>query len=191
MDSILGILILIVFVLGPGFVIYFLRVGFSAASRTVMGKGSFGDNVRLSMNGMGPFEIRTRFVAKNTEDELSFDVIKVEGRGVIPTDKTRTIKFLTSILDKTEEEKKSVWSMVEEFQEEGTLAYQHSMNGGTVSPDQGFASWTQVGAIIPEIVVPARSGERKMMVVEIICKNNQVRPMDIIIMLHYYLRPIP
>lgn len=134
-----------------------------AAGRSAFGNGSFTENMELQFKGMQPFSIRTTFINKGGKD-APFDIYKVEGKGLIPTNRQRNICFITSVIDTTGGEKRAVWSMVDDFQEPKTIAYQHVVGGGTVSPDQGFISWVRVGVVIPEMLVPPRGGNRELMI---------------------------
>lgn len=135
-----------------------------AAGRAAVGKGSFGQNLELQFLGMAAFQIRTTLVQKSGE-ERPFDFFKIEGKGLIPTEYNRQIRFVTSVLDSTNEEKKPVWSMLENFQEPNTIAYQHQVDGGNLSPREGFIDWVQIGSVIPDILIPPRTGERNLTVV--------------------------
>lgn len=136
----------------------------SAAGRTVLGKGNFSENMELQFKGMQQFAIRTSEVKKG-HDGAPFDHIKIEGKGLIPVSTRTKIAFVTSVFDVTGDEKKPVGSVVEDFQEPETIAFQHSVDGGEVEPNQGFASWVRVGIVIPDILVPPRGGDRRLMVV--------------------------
>jgi uncharacterized tellurite resistance protein B-like protein len=72
---------------------------------------------------------------------------------------------VTSLLDVTNKENNPVLSRVDDFSEKTTTAYQFAMSPITVQPNQGFSDWSRVGVIIPELLTPARGGNRRLAVI--------------------------
>jgi len=114
-------------------------------------------------SNMENFQIRTH--REKATKSTPFEVIRIEGRGLIPTNHSRSIKFVTSVLDVTDSDNKPVISIVEDFQESGSTVFQNSINGGAVGENQGFSDWVEVGAVIPEVLVPAKGGSRNLKIV--------------------------
>ena len=173
MEAVLGLIGIIVFFAGINFVFRLIGAGLSSAGKAVTGQGKFSDNMHAQLRGMGPFQIELRRQDKNDADQ-PFDVIEVYGKGLIPlpSGKSKNIRFITSVIDSTDEKKKPILSTVEGFQEIGTIAFQHSVDGGHVNKDEGYISWVRVGTIIPEILVPPSQGSREVLVVTRIVDAN-------------------
>ena len=132
-----------------------------AAAKSVVGKGSFSDNMDLAFKGMPPLEIRFKdgFLGDDTEGIATKEI---EGRGLFPLAKETNIGFVTSVFDATEKEWQPVISAIEMFQEPDNLVYQHIVECGVASPDQGFGTWVRLGIVLPDILQPPYSGEREM-----------------------------
>ena len=131
-----------------------------ATVKTVVGKGSFSDNMRKEFKGMDPFEIRVReekFGENN--DQLA---VLIEGRGLIPNSKSMNVQFVTSVFDATGDDLKPVLAHYEDFQEERTFAYQAKANFGQVEVNQGFTDWVRVGVVLPDILDTPQSGRRDL-----------------------------
>ena len=131
-----------------------------ATVKTVVGKGSFSDNMRKEFKGMDPFEIRVReekFGENN--DQLA---VLIEGRGLIPNSKSMNVQFVTSVFDATGDDLKPVLAHYEDFQEERTFAYQAKANFGQVEVNQGFTDWVRVGVVLPDILDTPQSGRREL-----------------------------
>lgn len=140
-----------------------LRAGVSAAGRAAVGKGNFKDNFEARFSGMPAFYIEQKFIKKSGEEQ-PFDVIEIEGRGLLPLKRKQKIKFITSVLDETDGETKVVWSSIDSFQEPTTIIFQNSIEAGWIGADQGFVSLVRVGVVIPEILTPPRGGNRKLLI---------------------------
>ena len=132
-----------------------------AAAKAAVGKGSFSDNMELAFQGMGPMTIRfaDARIGENGEGP-SYKAIEV--KGLFPVESSTRVGFVTSVMDNTDGELAPVMSSIEAFQEPGSIAYQHITEVGDVSPDQGFVSWSQVGAVIPDLLTTPNSGRRKL-----------------------------
>ena len=160
-------------------VIIFLVIGFAiirwllsagaktavAAAKAATGKGSFADNMDLAFKGMGLLEIRVNDTHINVEDNSSPDVKEIEGKGLFPLDSTAKIGFITSVFDKTSDDLKPVISALEAFQEPDSVVYQHQIEVGQISPNQGFVSWVRLGVILPDILQPPYSGRRDLVAI--------------------------
>ena len=73
-------------------------------------------------------------------------------KGLFPIDRTRRLGFVTSVFDRTEGSYEPVNSALNEFQDNNTVAYQHSAEIGRVDPNMGFAEWVKIGVVIPQIL---------------------------------------
>ncbi len=147
--------------------IWVIRLAFGALvafTRTAVGKGSLQENLTLQIHGMGAFEIRVQ--RKPAGGTVPFEVIEVEGRGLIPVTSSQPVAFVTSVVDVTDpDNKRPVISSIEDFQEPRTIAYQHRINPSVVNPGQGFADWVRVGVVLPGILVPPEKGRRRLFIV--------------------------
>ncbi len=143
-----------------------LQVGYrtvKAAGKTALGKGTLAENFSLEFKGMGPLE--ARLVESTLGEDGEGPTIKaIEVKGLFPVSYTRNLAFITSIFDEIDGEKKAVLSSVEIFQEDENIVFQHKMKMGRVSPDQGYAGWSRVGVVIPEIIRPPVGGARNFTV---------------------------
>jgi len=136
-----------------------------AVGRTAMGKGTFSENLEMSFVGMGPLEARL------TESRLSDDpdsplVKQIEVKGVFPVHQNDTRSaFVTSVFDTTADSLAPVISILDEFQEPGSIVFQHISELPPVSPEQGFAGWERVSAVFPDLLQPPHGGERNLAVI--------------------------
>ena len=160
MEAIFGIIIV-----GVGWFLFvkILSAGtrtVGAAAKAAVGKGSFSDNMELAFKGMGPMEVR--FADARFGDDGNGPSFKsIEVKGLFPVITTRHVAFITSVFDKTDGKLAPVLGAIEIFQEPESIIYQHSSEVGRVSPDQGYISWTRVGAVVPDLLTPPYSGRRK------------------------------
>jgi len=164
MEAILGFIGIVV-----GWVIFkmIISAGFKtvgAAGKAAMGKGSFSDNMDLAFKGMGKFELR--IIENRLNDDGTGPIVKqIEGKGLFPLTSTTNVGFITSVFDNTSDELKPVISVIEGFQEEGSIIYQHGCAIGEIEPDQGFVQWVSIGVVIPDILEPPFGGLRKIKVI--------------------------
>lgn len=136
----------------------------TAAARSATGKGSLSENMELAFRGMGDLTVRFKDTTLGEDDSGPLAKL-VEAKGLFPLTKTKQIGFVTSVFDKTGGELEPVISVIETFQEPASVAYQHTVEVGKVSPDQGFASWVKVGVVCPEILLTPFGGDRKLIAV--------------------------
>ncbi len=136
-----------------------------AAARTAMGKGSFGDNFHAAVVGMGAIEARILDSRVDATDKSSPVLKIIEVKGILPTNQKRRLGFVTSVLDKTSGELEPVMCGLEIFQEPHTIAYQNSMEVGSIDPGTGFVSWVRVGVVAPELIQTAYGGARNLVAV--------------------------
>jgi len=135
-----------------------------AAGKAVMGNGSFSENLDLQFNGMGSIEVRL----KNShlhEDGTGPEVKEIEVKGLFPVENKINVGFITSVFDIVDGELEPVLSVLDKFQEDNSVVYQHSSNIGEVEPGLGFIKWVRIGVVIPDILEPAYSGTRQLKVI--------------------------
>jgi hypothetical protein len=66
-----------------------------------------------------------------------------------------------------------VLSMIKEFQEPGTRAFQELTGCGEVSGNQGYLDWVQIGVVPTEILQPPSGGKQQLnIVVRLVDMNN-------------------
>lgn len=164
MEAILAVIAVVFGLMIVGRIIRMIIGTTVAAAKTAAGKGSFEDNLNLQLHGMGEFEIKT--IRKPADGDMPFEVIEIEGRGLIPVDRRQAISFVTSVLDATDPDNlRPVISSIEDFQEPHTIAYQHRVEATVIEPGQGFADWVRVGVVLPDALMPPQKGRRRLMVI--------------------------
>jgi uncharacterized tellurite resistance protein B-like protein len=163
MDAILGFIVLILILGGFNFAMRVVFGGLSAAGRTLTKGGSFKENFKVNVFGMDGFQIRG--LEKNLlEDNSHLKVLEIQCKGLLPLKKKTNLAFCTSIFDVTDgdEELAPVISALDDFQEPNSRVFQHVVNVGKVNEGVGFVDWVRVAAVIPDILVPPTSGQRKL-----------------------------
>lgn len=119
------------------------------------------DNADLAFKGMEGFELRLKDSRLN-DDGTGPVVKKIEGKGLFPLTRTTNVGFVTSVFDSTGGELKPVLSVIDGFQEEGSIVYQDRCAIGEIGPYQGFIQWVKIGVVIPDILEPPYGGQRKL-----------------------------
>lgn len=183
MDQILAVLFLaVVFVIGGSVILsigaFIFEIGalifqggvsagverLKALGKTVLEEEAVSDDIDLAFNGMQEFQIRFKEVRLG--DDVSSPLVKeIEGKGLFPLWKKTNVGFLISVFDATSEKLHPVLSVIDLFQEEKSVVYQHSTTIGRINPDQGFGSWVRVGVVIPDMLRPPYGGTRKLKVI--------------------------
>ncbi len=135
----------------------------TAAFKAATGEGSFSDHMASQFYTMGAFEIRV------TESRMGDDgdgplIMEIEGRGLIPVGGPTNVGFMTSVFDVTDGDPEPVLSHMEDFQEPGSIIFQHVIGLGFVDADQGFGDWSRVGVVLPDILQPPVGGHRRIQV---------------------------
>ncbi len=139
----------------------FVRRAIGATAKVSSGKGTFAENMRLAIRGMGPLE--ARMIDTTLGSYVGVPVKAIEVKGLFPIQSTRNVAFVTSILDETGGEPEPVLSAIDMYQEPDSTVYQHSIKiGQEVSPEDGFGHWTQAGRIIPNVLQPPFGGARRL-----------------------------
>ena len=132
-----------------------------AAGKAALGKGSFSENMDLAFKGIGAFELQIKESRLN-DDGTGPIVKEIQGKGLFPLRSKTNLGFLTSVFDVTSGDFEPVLSVIEGFQEDGSIVYQHGCNIGAIEPDQGFVRWVRIGVVIPDILEPPYGGSRKL-----------------------------
>jgi hypothetical protein len=160
-ETLVGIIGLILIWVFFGLVVRVVTGTLRAGARTVIGKGSFTDNFRASVVGMGPLEARA-IDEKLSKGPESIAIKEIQVKGLLPINRKCHLAFVTSLFDETSGEYEPIISSVDAFQEAHTLAYQHFNDIGVIEPGIGLISWSRVGAVIPPIIQTPYSGKRKL-----------------------------
>ena len=114
------------------------------------------------------FEVNLQDTRRETNDH-SFVVKEVLAIGLLPVVKAINLGIYISVLDGN----RPVLCHIEAFQEPESSAYQVRTEIGVVGPNQGFAEWSPVAGIIPEILHPPYSGLRQFkMVIRLVDSSN-------------------
>ncbi len=95
------------------------------------------------------------------------EIKRILFRGRMPNDSDMSISFALSALDVTDGEKnfKPVFSLISSARESDTICYQMSGNFGQVPKGFVVAGWIDLGVIVPNLIQPACSGNRKINVI--------------------------
>lgn len=135
-----------------------------AVKETVKGNGSFKSNMKLNFQGMSSFTAR---LTENrlTEEPSSPIVKKFECKGLFPVSPIKPstkLGVIITVFDKSAGDLKPMVSMLEEFQEEGSVIFQIRKTIGEVTSTHGYLDWTTLGIVFPDFLVPPTSGKRKL-----------------------------
>lgn len=142
----------------------FIISALSAAGKTVLGKGEFKENLNDNFFGLGELEMRLEETEIDTKDGQSIKAVTVDVKGLFPISSPHNTAFVISIIDATEEKTEPVLSLMEEFQEPKTTAFQKYQEIGRIHPNQGYATWARVGGFFPDYIETPYKGKRKLIV---------------------------
>lgn len=110
-----------------------------------------------------PKELEIRLKDAYLDEERQEGLFKIiEAKGVLPLTHEADICFVTSVLDVTDGEPAPVIASLDKFQEVDSVAYQDVREVGRHGPGVAITNFINVGAVIPDIVTPPRSGVRKL-----------------------------
>ena len=147
-----------------------------AAGKAAIGKGSLKDNLELEFRGMGA--LRIRITPNQKPDEPFF--LGVECRGLFPVYSNTNAGFVISVFVKNDEgDLAPVLSMIQEFQEPGSRAFQDVTACGEVSPDQGYLDWVQIGVVPTEILQPPNGGKQQLNILVRLVDMNDMPSIDL------------
>lgn len=162
MEVLLFFGVVLLWAFGPRLLASTARAGW----RTATGKGAFGANFEASFIGMSALQTRLQ-TERIDGDGHSFDVIRVEVKGLFPIRVSADLVVSASIFDITDMDQKGepifqpVTCLLDKYQEPDSICYQDTTRFGRVEPDTGFVDWQSVLAVIPETLTGPRSGARK------------------------------
>jgi len=171
--EILGIIAvyLIWIFLGP--ILRGLGSGVKAASQAAVGKGTFSENFKSEFVGMGTIEVRAVEFTKDLDDGDTLNGFRIELRGLFPNDVRTDMNICTSIYTKGSDGIWSpLWSSLDDWQEDSTIAYLDKRTLGPIDPNVGFKKWVQVATLFPVTVTPAHSGRQETYVVTRFMKSS-------------------
>jgi len=133
-----------------------------AAGKTATGKGSLKDNFEFEFKGIGVLRTQLNEV-KNPNEPFA---LEVQVRGLFPVQTSTNVGFIISVFTKNASgDLEPVYSMINEFQESQTRAFQDLTGCGEVNENQGFTSWVKIGVVPTEILQPAESGRQELSIV--------------------------
>ena len=114
------------------------------------------------------FQVNLRDTRRETNGH-SFVIKEVQAIGLLPVTTPTNLGMCISVLDGN----RPVLCHIETFQEPESPAYWVRTEIGLVGPNQGFAEWSPVAGVIPEIFHPPYSGVRQLkMVIRLIDLSN-------------------
>lgn len=121
----------------------------------------------FSLEPMGPMQTRLR--AEKVGTDRAYEVHRIEARGLFPVGKRTRLGFMASVLDVTDADIQGngsypVLCTLENFQEPDSICYRDRSDVGEVEPNYGWHDWNGVLNIVPETLVPPRSGRRRLRV---------------------------
>jgi tellurite resistance protein len=132
----------------------------SSSSSSTSSSGNTYGGSRPSSN-MSRFEIRAIQVMRGKNKDLR--VISVEGRGMLPVRRTMEIEFVTWAEDVTDDSKgEPILCSLSNFQHHEHPIYQNVQNAGTISPNQGYTDWVELGLAPLDALTFPRSGSRNI-----------------------------
>jgi len=112
-------------------------------------------------SNMGRFEIRASQVMRGTNKDLR--AITIEGRGLLPVYRSMEIQFVTWAEDITDDSNgEPVLCTISDFQHHEHPTFQNVQDAGSLSPNQGFTDWTELGVAPIDALTFPRSGTRNI-----------------------------
>jgi len=131
----------------------------SSSSSSSTSGNSYGGH-RPSSN-MSRFEVRAIQVMRGTKKDLR--AIAIEGRGLLPVNRTMEIQFVTWAEDVTDDSNgEPIFCSVPNFQHHEHPTFQNVQDAGTISPNQGFTDWVELGVAPLDALSFPRSGSRNI-----------------------------
>jgi len=132
----------------------------SSSSSGSSNSGNTYGGSRPSSN-MSRFEVRAIQVMRGKNKDLR--VISVEGRGLLPVSRTMEIQFITWAEDVTDDSNgEPIFCSISDFQHHENPTFQNVQNAGSLSPNQGFTDWVELGVAPLDALSFPRSGSRNI-----------------------------
>ena len=175
--EILGFIVMILIYAFFGQIICAFFASLSAGWKTLIHGGSFKENFGTQFFGMNAFELKGE--KSPISSETPFEVLELNGKGLIPVKKRTNIAFITSIVDMTDGDPVPVLAAIDDFQEPESRAFQHSVQAGQANPETGFVNWVRVGAVIPSLLIPPHSGQRNLIAVTRMIDSDNPPPINL------------
>lgn len=144
-------------------ILWLLLIGF-ICYKLFKSSGNPNQLERQASEGMSDFRVRLKKVNIDNGG-VRASVYEVQGQGLFPIRSSKTLAFVTSVFDETEEGLIPVLSVLEKLQEPSNITFQHTMQVGRVHEHQGISDWVRIGVVIPDILVPPYGGNRTLVVV--------------------------
>jgi uncharacterized tellurite resistance protein B-like protein len=160
MEAILGFIGIAIVWFIAAIVIGFIRQTLVAGAKTAFGSGTFKENFTGQFERMGPLETKVEQVTEELGGR-QVPVAHVYARGLFNVPRKLEAAFVVSIHDKTDGKFAPVLSSLDWQQEEESTGFQILREAGVLEPEYGLKKWVKIGTIIPEVLVPPYSGERK------------------------------
>lgn len=112
-------------------------------------------------SNMSRFEVRALQVMRGKNKDLR--AIAIEGRGLLPVHRTMDIEFVTWAEDVTDEaDGEPIFCSLSNFQHHEAPTFQNVQEAGTLSPNQGFTDWVELGVAPLDALSFPRSGSRNV-----------------------------
>ncbi len=132
----------------------------SSSSSSSSSSGNTYGGGRPSSN-MSRFEVRAIQVMRGKNKDLR--VISVEGRGLLPVTRTMEIQFITWAEDVTDDSNgEPIFCSISDFQHHENPTFQNVQNAGSLSPNQGYTDWVELGVAPLDALSFPRSGARNI-----------------------------
>ena len=149
-----GILIFIVIIFGWAIFKMLVTKAAHVVKKVVTGKDTY----------FGPAMIK---LVDETLEDSNLKFKNVMFRGKLPVRHAMKLSFAISILDATDGEKsfKPIISIIDSMQEDTSACYQASGDLGSIDEGDSFTDWVKIGAIVPNLLQPPRSGNRSLLVI--------------------------
>ena len=132
----------------------------SASSSNPPSSGNAYGGSRPSSN-MSRFEVRAIQVMRGKNKDIR--VISIEGRGLLPVSRTMDIQFVTWAEDVTDDSNgEPIFCSISDFQHHENPTFQNVKNAGSISPNQGYTDWAELGVAPLDALSFPRGGTRNI-----------------------------
>ena len=110
-------------------------------------------------SNMGTFEIRAKHDMRGENKDLK--AIAIEGRGHLPVPRFMNIEFVTWAEDVTDNQSGDpIFCSIDSYQHHENPTFQCVRDAGTISPNQGFTDWVELGVAPLDALSFPKSGTR-------------------------------
>lgn len=165
MEIIIGILVIIGIANALGSMFKGDDSSSSSTSTNAPPRGGYGGGQGNSGSGggvnMGRFEIRASQVMRGSNKDLR--AISIQGRGLLPVNRAMEIQFVTWAEDVTDDSSgEPIFCSLERFRHHENPTFQCVKDAGSLSPNQGFGDWVELGIAPLDALTFPRSGTRNV-----------------------------